>query len=55
MWVKCMNMCILVLAVRKISDCYLNFTYEGTPIVPHISWILLTDSQIKEKIVHFIL
>ena len=51
MWVKCMKMCFLELAVRKISDCYLKLPQELTPIVPHLSWILLTDSKIKEKIV----
>ena len=53
MWVKCLKMCFLELGVRKISDCYLKLPQERTPIVPHFSWILLTDSQIKEKIVNF--
>ena len=53
MWVECMKMYFLKLAVWKISDCYLKLPEEQTPIVPHFSWIFLTDSQIKEKVVNF--
>ena len=49
MWVTCLKMSFLELAARKISVCYLKLPQERTPIVPHFSWILVTDSQIKEK------
>ena len=51
MWVKCMQMCFLELAVRKTSDCYLKLSQEQTPVKSHFSWILIPDSQIKEKFV----
>ena len=46
-------MCSLELTVRKISVCYLKLLQKLTPILQHFSWILLTDSEIKEKIVNF--
>ena len=49
MWIRCMKISFLELAVRKISDCYLKLPQEQTPIVPHFSWILATDSQMKKN------
>ena len=49
--VKYMKMYFLQLTVRKILDYYLKLTSGWTPDWPHFSWVLLTETQVKQKIV----
>ena len=40
-------MCFLELTVRKISDYYLELSEGLTSILPHFSWILLSQSKVN--------